>query len=368
MAVLDAVRARTAEAAPERGALVVWVVSRVLTLVVPVLVAVLALGREAHWQHWDVVHFQQIATGGYAQESTTPYPAFFPLLPLLLRVLGGLGLDLTAAGVALSAVAGAVAVLALCRLARLEGRPEAGPRAVLLLVTSPSAVFLVAGYTEALFLALALPAWLAARRERWWLAGTLTAAAAGVRVTGIFLAVALAVEWATRARQRRWQDLGALALPLVPVLAFTAYLRVATGDWLAWVNAQQQGWRREPTAPWDAWGLTWKAAFEGWSTPSDAAIFRMELAAVLVGVAVTVWLVLARRWGEATFVGLQVAALATSTWFFSVPRATLLWWPLWLVLARLTLGRPWLLALWLLLSLPLALYLAVRFVTGLWAG
>ncbi len=38
---------------------------------------------------------------------------------------------------------------------------------MLYLLLSPYAVFLAAGYSESLFLALALPGWLAARRGRW---------------------------------------------------------------------------------------------------------------------------------------------------------------------------------------------------------
>ena len=39
-------------------------------------------------------------------------------------------------------------------------------------------------------------------------------------------------------------------------------------------------------------------------------------------------------WGEASWVGLQVLAFSLSYWFFSVNRATLLWFPLWILLGR----------------------------------
>ncbi len=74
----------------------------------------------------------------------------------------------TAAGLLVSLVAGAVAAVALARIAALHlPGSRAGGRAALFLLVSPCAVFLAAGYSEALFLALALPAWLAARRQRW---------------------------------------------------------------------------------------------------------------------------------------------------------------------------------------------------------
>ena len=54
-----------------------------------------------------------------------------------------------------------------------------------------------------------------------------------------------------------------------------------------------------------------------------------------VGLAVTIWCLVKRRWPEATWVGLQVVAFTTSYWFMSVNRALLLWFPLWEEVGRL---------------------------------
>lgn len=55
-----------------------------------------------------------------------------------------------------------------------------------------------------------------------------------------------------------------------------------------------------------------------------------------VGVLTVVVLVRARRWPEACYVTLSLWALGTSYWYMSVPRATLLWWPLWIGIASST--------------------------------
>lgn len=355
------------------AALAVWGWSRLAVLLVAATAGAL-FGRAdvpasflGLWRQWDVVHYEQIAQGGYDAGDGTPLAAFFPGLPLVLRLLGWTGLDLTAAGLLVSAVAGAVAAVALARLGTQDGGPEAGRRSVLLLVLAPPAVFLAAGYTEALFLALALPAWLCARSGRWWAAGLLAAGATSVRVSGLFLAAGLAVEWLT-GRPRRREDLPALVLPALPVLAFGAYLKATQGSWLAWVDAQRTGWYRQLTDPVTAFHRTWAAAFGGQQTASVAVLFRLELVAVLVGAVVTAWLLVGRRWGEATYVGLSLTALATSTWWFSVPRAALLWWPLWTGLAALTVRRRWVLPAYLALAAPLSVLLAAAFVTGRWAG
>jgi hypothetical protein len=67
-------------------------------------------------------------------------------------------------------------------------------------------------------------------------------------------------------------------------------------------------------------------------------------------------------------VGLQVAAFATSYWLFSVPRSTLLWWPLWLVLAGFLARRPLVALAYVAVSTPLAVLWAASYLTSRWSG
>ena len=55
---------------------------------------------------------------------------------------------------------------------------------------------------------------------------------------------------------------------------------------------------------------------------------------------VTGWCLRRRLWAEASWVGVQVLAFSLSYWFFSVNRATLLWFPLWIMLARWGTWKP----------------------------
>jgi hypothetical protein len=101
---------------------------------------------------------------------------------------------------------------------------------------------------------------------------------------------------------------------------------------------------------------------------SWAWMFRAELVAVAVGVVLTGWLLWRRRWAETVYVGLQVAALTTSYWYFSVPRATLLWWPLWVGLAAWSLRRRAVLTLYLAVVAPFMVIFALLFSLYRWAG
>ncbi|MFC7646545.1 hypothetical protein ACFQX6_42745 [Streptosporangium lutulentum] len=273
----------------------------------------------------------------------------------------------TLAGLLISFVAGAVAMVALARLAEFEGPPGTGRRAVLALLLWPMSVFLFAGYSESLFLAFAIPAWLAARRGRWPLAAVLAAGASCVRITGLFLALALVVEFFSRrhaVRQAGW-----LVAPFVPLVLYSAYQHARSGDWLAWKHAQEAGWGRHLVWPWESLITTWNSALgEG----RFAWAFRLEIAGAVVGVGLVLVLLYLRRWSEFLYVGLQVGALLCSAYYLSIPRSALLWWPLFLLIAKASASPPswrrWIIVVYALVVGPLMVLNTLVFTDGAWVG
>ena len=246
---------------------------------------------------------------------------------------------------------------------------QAAADSALFFALAPAAVFLAAGYSESLFAAFAFSAWAAARRDRWGLAVGLAAGASAVRVNGLFLAAAIALEFVLAGRsRRRWRQAPLLAVPVVPVAGYVAYLRYETGDWFAWQHAQAAGWFRTFRDPKYAWDQTWRAAFGASQAGHTAWVFQLELVAVLVGLALTALLLLKRRWPEALYVALSLLALGTSTWFMSVPRTMLLWWPLWTMLGAWAARRPMVRTLYVCCVAPVMVGVALLFLSGQWAG
>ncbi|MET9249919.1 mannosyltransferase family protein [Nonomuraea sp. NPDC003709] len=345
-------------------ALLLWFGSRAGILVSTLLGV--ALGEYVDkWRQWDVVLFTTIAEHGYDGDPGKPHdpglPAFFPGLPLLMRLVHLVVPDWTAAGLLISLISGAVAMVTLARLAEMEGAN--GWMAVLALLLFPTAVFLTAGYSESLFLAFAIPAWLAARQGHWPRAAILAAGGSCVRITGLFLAVALIVEFSLRRQSPR--RAGWLLLPPAPLVAYSAYHYSRSGDWLAWQHAQEAGWGRTFAWPWEAWETSWRSAMGS----GDFAVgFRMEIVGAMVTVCALVWLLVLRRWSEVLYVGAQGAALLTSAYYLSIPRSLLLCFPLWVLVAKVTTRRPWVMALYTLLLGPLMLLHAALFFNGGWAG
>ncbi|MDX6229592.1 MAG: hypothetical protein QOI76_2982 [Frankiales bacterium] len=369
-----------------RAALVIWWLSRV-TVVLLTIVSAHVLhdtveggwsAMVSRWQHWDADYYVQLAQSGYPRAAANQpgVVAFFPGEPAVLRVVHLVIRNWTLAALVVSAVAGSVAVSALARLAAYEnGSGDAGlaERTVLYLVLSPFAVFLAAGYSESLFLAFALTAWLAARQDRWAVAGILAGLAATVRITGLFLGIGLLVEHLA-VRQRAGKPLvnletAWLSAPFLATAAYFGYLHHLTGDWAAWFHAQAAPpWARHLTLPWHAFSATWAAARDVTQPAPYAWAFGQEIVAVAVGLALTLVLIRYRRWGETVYVGGQVLAFALSGFYLSVGRGTLLWWPLWLLLARASLRRAWVHRAYLTVAPALMATYVIAFTGGGWAG
>jgi hypothetical protein len=178
---------------------------------------------------WDSIHYLGIAQHGYAGASST---VFFPLYPLLIRVVGFLVGSDPAAGIVISLAAFAVAMILLHRLTALELGSRAADATVCALAFAPVSLFFSAVYTEALFLALSVGSIYAARQRRWKLACGLACLASATRVTGAGLILPLAGMYL---RDRRGLDRRAAWLMTVPagLIAYLGYVALRGYGFLA---------------------------------------------------------------------------------------------------------------------------------------
>lgn len=200
---------------------------------------------------WDATWFTGIAQDGYADPVRT---VFFPLYPLVSAIAGlPLGSALLG-GVLVSwlCAVGGLAVVHRLALVELDGDEDAARLAVWSLALFPSSLFLTAAYSEALFLLLSAGALLAAREDRWMLAGLLGAGAAATRSAGLVLVFPLALLWwdaRRRGRPASVQDL-LLAVVLVPAgqAAYCLFLW-ADGTDPAAPFEQQEVWFRTFAGP-----------------------------------------------------------------------------------------------------------------------
>ena len=104
---------------------------------------------------FDGYQYLQIVEDGYGQ-SKNASPAFFPLFPGLVRAVSSSGLNVLWAGFLINLVLGYLACLFLALLAKdfFKSKQVADTDVVLIFLVFPTAYFMTAFYTEALFCTL----------------------------------------------------------------------------------------------------------------------------------------------------------------------------------------------------------------------
>lgn len=358
-------------AATDRAVLGYWLAAHVALLVLAYAAAWVEASGNAHerltggYQQWDANLLQSIAQYGYwgGPDGSLAHPhqeAFFPGYPLLLAAVHLVVRNWVAAELLLSLLAGAVALVALGRLA-------GDRRAALFMVTAPAAVFLTVGYSEGLFLAFAVPAWLAARDRRWWLAGGLGYFAAFTRPSGLFLIPALLLA-TVLSGPGRWKSAAKVLPCVVAPVVYEMFLYMHTHRWSAWLDANRDGWGVKLTSPWAMARTSYGMAFGHGMGAGYGFMSQLELAALAAMLAGTVALLILRRWPEALYVGLTFVSLMVAGYAQACDRATLACFPLYVLLAKAAARWRWAGGAYLATSAPLAAVVAVMYLSGQWAG
>ncbi|MDQ3964656.1 MAG: hypothetical protein M3277_12220 [Actinomycetota bacterium] len=288
------------------------------------------------WERWDARHFLVAAEHGWGGPEAigARTAAFFPLYPLGIRGLAALGITPILGALAISTAASVVATAFLIKLADRDVGAGYGRRAALYLLLFPTAVFLVAPYSEALFLAGAIPAFYFARRGRWLTAAFPLMVATSTRFAGVFVIAGLAVELAVQLWHRRAErpvglardGVATLVLAALPVVAFGLHLQATRGSFFQFREDQLVGWGRDFVSPIQSFLATWNTRIGGYEANWIFA-WRIEILAALAGVLFTVWALVKKEWGYATYMGIFMAVLMTSSWYFSIPRMLLTLFP-----------------------------------------
>jgi len=244
----------------ERRRLSLPVKSFLVTLAALWLVGVISLWvapvHHPHWvppvagvlsafARWDSSWYYRIAAMGYWRWIGF---AFFPLYPLLTRGLTDLsGLPLVPAGLLIGWAADLAALVLLARLWLEEAGPRTMRRALWLLLAFPTAFFLVAMYSESLYLLLSVATFLLARRGRFAWAAVMIGLAGLTRANGILLLLPyLAFAWDASRRRIDRAFLRRAALGLIGLAGLGIYVLYSwrlTGNPLQFLAAQQAWYR-----------------------------------------------------------------------------------------------------------------------------
>lgn len=252
----DAVAARGTPALrlPPRWLVGWWAAGRIV-----VVAAAFAL-RPSVWSldGWDGHWYRLVARSGYLLVPGRPSdPAFFPLYPILLRLVHALGIGWGIAGPLLSAAALLVGLGLFYLLTRELFDESLARRATIYLAIFPAGYVFSLTYPESLVLALVTAAPLAALRGRWWVAAACAGAATLGRPEALFVALPLAaVAWEQRrslSPPARGAALAAILAPAAALVSYPLYLGTVLHDPLAWTRAQA------------AWGRSFRLTGPFWA-------------------------------------------------------------------------------------------------------
>lgn len=326
----------------------------------------------AVWGRWDAEHYLRIAGHGYFGTE----PAFFPLYPLLIWIVGAFTGSQLIAGLIVSNVASFLALLYLYKLMEHEYNRHVAQRATFFVSIFPTAIFFSAVYAESLFLFLTVAAFYYMRERRWLLAGAFGFFAAMTRSEGILLAVPMLIEWAIAAREggreffRYWFDdvvkpfVGMALVPL-GLAAYMAYLWVINGDPLRFSHVQSH-WGRYFAPPWVSFANTVHKIVTAHTTQT-VANESLELGFTLLMVIVLAVGFRRLRLSYVVYMALSVLIPMCTASLMSMPRFALVLFPMF-ALFGLWGARPTFQNAYVAFSLPLLGLFTVLFADWYWVA
>lgn len=216
----------------------------------------------APWLRWDTVHYVKIAVAGL--DARDGSAAFAPLYPWLMRGANAItGGNLLFLGLLISNGCALAALLLFYEEGKILFASEhAAQYALMLIFIYPFGFFLVAAYTESLFLLLALLTLRLGRQEHWgWAAFTASLATLtrfqGVTLSAVLMGQYLSLAWShgllLRWPQREaWKDIARAAflgaIPFGTLAGYSVFVFVRTAQWPAqvlWNN-----WHIKMVWPW----------------------------------------------------------------------------------------------------------------------
>lgn len=292
------------------------------------------------WGRWDAEHYLGIATKGYSGTEM----AFFPLYPMLIRIVGALTGNHLIAGLIISNVASFFGLLFFYKLVEHQYNRHVAQRATFYVSIFPTAIFFSAVYTESLFFALTVASFYYIRERKWLIAGVMGYFAALTRVEGVLLAVPFFIEWMIvlfgngRSLTQIFRDISKwpidyIVRPIVGIIiipaglaTYMAYLWVLRGDPMYFSHVQAH-WGRHLAPPWVAFSNTIHELTHA-TSPQTIADKSLEVAFTLLmlGVLVAGWKRL--RISYLAYMALSIFIPMSTSSLMSMPRFALVLFPM----------------------------------------
>lgn len=147
------------------------------------------------WLNFDGRNFLDIANSGYFQKGQYNLRAFFPAFPLFIYFFSKVtSISLVYSGLFVSFIGTMGSFFLLFKLAKKENTTKVAYKTILLLLTFPTSFFLLAYYSESIYLFFSLAVFWFLKEKRFGWATFFAILASGTRVVGVTLSLAVLYE------------------------------------------------------------------------------------------------------------------------------------------------------------------------------
>ena len=217
---------------------------------------------------WDSGYYLSIVQNGYIFKST----AFFPLYPLLIRLVSSITGNIWTSGLWISNFSFLIALFYLYAIAKQEFDENTASRAVFYVAAAPAAFFFSTVYTESIFFLFVVACFYYSRNRKWLFAAIAGALASATRLSGVLVGVFILFEalwqqnirfvaqpWKLEAQfvlikkdvemlPKAWKGILASIFATSGLITYMIYLNQKFGDPLAFLHAEKS-WNK--TISWD---------------------------------------------------------------------------------------------------------------------
>jgi len=328
------------------------------------------------WSNFDGLHYLDLAEFGYGYQHKTDMDyAFFPIYPWAVRTFNIFGSYLTS-GLVVSHLTLLLALYFLYRLVALDFKTQVAKSTIYLLLLFPTAFFFGSVYTESLFLLLAVLSFYFARKNNFFMACVVALLASATKVTGVFLWPALIYEfWCVYEKDiKKCLNPSAiwLVLPPLGLLSFMRFQFLKTGNPFFFATMQANFTGRSV----DKIILLHQVFFRYgkmliFTDHWDPLFFTvvLELLSATLVLAVLIFSLKKIRFSYWIFTFLSYLLPTFTGTFMSMPRFTLVLFPVFIYLALwLERQHPYLKYIYYTASIVLSLFAIVLFTRGYFIG
>jgi hypothetical protein len=318
--------------------------------------------------HYDVERFVWVAKYGYENIAINPQLiAVLPLFPLAIGFLGFIISDYTLAAFILANIFFAISCFFLYFLSKIDFNEKISLNAVLFFSIFPTVYFLHTGYSDSMFLALAISSFYFARKSKWMHSGILGMLASFTKIFGILLLPALIIEYLEQKKFKLSSVKKDFIFIFLITLGFAVYLALNFsffGDTLEFIKVQSSNWNREIAPFWSGLSNLFNEVdlnSEKFFYSSSEAVFG------IIGLFASLFVFLKMRRSYGIFMVLYLATVLFNSNWVGTPRYVLSIFPMFILFSKYTTNlKWWRYSLILLFLVLLTAYLSF-FSVGRWA-